>query len=170
MYANDIQFVPEIEESLHKMGYGAVVNTTRVKEMLNYARTLFVMVVVIFIVVMFFGVLTILFVFSDLTFRKRGTIGIMRIMGMPRPGVLLFFIVRSIVIGMGGAAVAVMAGYVLALILTTRMKIGFSGSMIDVGLVCLGALITTTVGGGWPSWRTAYRLDPVDAIQNARVQ
>lgn len=170
MYANDIQYVPEIVESLHKLGYGASADVTRVNEMLNYARTLTVMVLVIFGSVMIFGILTILFVFSDLTYRKRGAIGIMRIMGMPRPGVLFFFVVRSMVIGMGGAVVAVMVGYGLAMLLKVQWKVGFACSWNDVGWVCLGALITTILGGGWPSWKTAYRLDPVDAIQNARVQ
>jgi ABC-type lipoprotein release transport system permease subunit len=169
VYANDLDDVPKVDAALQALHYSATSSKTRVLEMQGYAGTLDVLVKAVMISVLFFGTLTLVFVFTDVTARKRGAIGIMRIMGMPKHGVFCIVLVRSMVVGALGGLGTIAMGYALAAAITRFAGADCKIEPMDLGLVLAGACACCLLGVAMPALR-AILINPVDAILIARTQ
>ncbi len=169
VYANHLGDVPDVDKELRNRGYTTMSSKTRVLEMQSYANTLDILVRVILYCVLGFGLLTVLVVFSEVSNRKRGAIGIMRIMGMPPSGVFCVLFVRALVVGGFGGFATIVFGSLIALILTKTSSAACAIGFYDLGLIFLGALGCCMLGVFIPAWNAA-RLDPVDAILQSNIQ
>lgn len=137
--------------------------------MKGYADTLDVLVKAVMVSVLNFGTLTVVFVFSDVTARKRGAIGIMRIMGMPKFGVFCIVLVRALVVGTLGGLGTIAMGYALAATITRYAGAECKIVPLDLALVVAGACSCCLLGVTIPALR-AILVNPVDAILQARTQ
>jgi ABC-type lipoprotein release transport system permease subunit len=170
VYADDVYLVPPLMDELKARGYQVHSDNLRhIAEIKKYHQMLDLMAAVVFSSVAVAGMLATLVVFIDYTFRRRGAIGIMRILGMPKPGVFTIFVFRSAMVGVSGALTALALGWVIGLAIGHVFKIGLTFNWLDSLAVLGAAVLTTLAGAGYPSWRNAYRLDPVEAISGARV-
>ncbi|MCP4990628.1 MAG: hypothetical protein GY928_32685 [Colwellia sp.] len=169
VYVSHLDDVPDVDKELRTRGYTTLSSKTRVLEMQSYANTLDVLVRVILYCVLGFGLLTVLVVFSEVSNRKRGAIGIMRIMGMPPSGVFCVLFVRALVVGAFGGFATIIFGSLIALILTQTSSATCVIGLYDLGIIFIGALSCCMLGVFIPAW-CAARLDPVDAILQSNIQ
>src|SRR5262249_9601187 len=118
VYATDIDQVPAVIDRLQAAGYlASSLNKTQILEMQGYSQILTVLVWTIAVAVLGFGIWTVFCVFFDVTNRKRGAIGIMRIMGMPPEGIVCIMFVRALIVGASGAGVAMVIGVAIAAVI-----------------------------------------------------
>ena len=170
VYALDLERVPQVDRVLQERGYSTLSSKTRVLEMRSYAKTLDLLVWVVMAVVLTFGAWTISLVFGDVTSRKRGAIGILRIMGMPKNSVFGFVFVRALVVGSAGFVVGVMFGGILTVTIPGIWGADIRLEAVDFVWIFLGALLCSFIGVTIPAWHAARKLDPVDAILQSRIQ
>ena len=96
-------------------------------------------VVLLSVGVLSFGVFTVYNVLHDSTSRKRGMIGIIRVMGVSRLGVFYFVFLRAITIGIVSGLVTVALGYLLQWPLASLDKLAVFGLQLFVTLATLVA-------------------------------
>jgi ABC-type antimicrobial peptide transport system permease subunit len=136
--------------------------------MMGHARSLDMLILVIFAAVFVFGIFTLLSLFNDVTNRKRGTIGVMRLLGAGSRQIFIFLFVRSFLV----AALAAGGSYAVGLGIAHLLE-GISVDCIltlsDLQVVAAGALVCCAIGVGLPASWTIRRMEPVDAIANASV-
>jgi lipoprotein-releasing system permease protein len=125
-------------------------------------------VLIVGIGVFLFGVVTVIFVLQDSTDRKRGIIGILRVMGVSKFGVFYIIFLRSACIGVLSVFVTVVFGYILKSAL-----MGWNVHIIfyfrDVFIVSVGALFCCCIGTLLPAYK-ASKMDPFDAILEGRFR
>jgi len=102
--------------------------------------------------------------------RRRSEIGIMRAFGISRSFIALVFVLQGLIIGMVGAAIGCLTGFMLCSWLATLTKADGSvllpvapeqGGYVTVFvLTMLGAVLASVLPA-----RSAARLDPLEAIQ-----
>ncbi len=170
VYADDLNDVPEVDDYFREKGYGTISSRTRVEEMQGYVDTLDVLIFVVLCGVLGFGAVTVLFVFWDVTVRKRGAIGIMRIMGMPPMGVLLITFVRASVVGLIGALTTLALGLLLMFLLNTFTTASCIPGYLDAVWILAGSFFCCFLGVAFPAYYAAVWLDPVDAIFASKLQ
>jgi ABC-type lipoprotein release transport system permease subunit len=179
-YAYSIDEVPDVVRALKKRNYVVMSEETRISEIHQQDNSLWLLVCIVGLGVFLFGVITVVSVLLDSTDRKRGTIGIMRVMGVSRVGVFYIIFLRSLLIGFFAIIVTLFFGYLLALILVWQppadltwlqwkpiVRINFMP--IDLFIVSLGALFCCSFGALIPA-RKASKLDPFDAILEGRFR
>jgi hypothetical protein len=179
-YALSIDEVPVVVKSLKEQSYVVMSEETRISEIHQQDNSLWLLVCIVGLGVFLFGVITVVSVLLDSTDRKRGTIGIMRVMGVSRVGVFYIVFLRSLLIGFFAIIVTVSFGYLLALILIyqppaditwlqwkPQVRINFQP--VDLIIVSAGALFCCSFGALIPS-RKASRMDPFDAIMEGRFR
>lgn len=178
LYTHTIDDVPLAVRQLREKGYAVLSESTRISEIQQQDGSLQLLVYIVAGGVFFFGVITVVSVLVDSTERKRGTIGILRVMGMSRAGVFLVVVVRAVLIGILAAIACLLFGYVLALFLsidgtTVHPWLSWKPSIQvllepqDLYLVALGALACSGIGAVFPALR-ASRIDPFEAIVEGR--
>ena len=149
----------------------------RIAEIQEQDTSLRVLVAVVAIGVFLFGVITVFSVLVDSTDRKKGMIGILRVMGISGPGVFFILLARAVIIGVMAAAVCCGIGVLLAALLgktiagaeylawlpQVRVVLGPSEYL----LVTAGAILCAAFGVLMPAVK-ASRLDPFDAIMEGQ--
>ncbi|GHT18135.1 hypothetical protein FACS1894189_5500 [Planctomycetales bacterium] len=179
-YAQSIDEVPNVVKALKERNYAVMSEETRISEIHQQDNSLWLLVCIVGLGVFLFGVITVVSVLLDSTDRKRGTIGIMRVMGVSRAGVFYIIFLRSLLIGFFAIIVTLFFGYLLAFALLWQppadlmwlqwkpiVRINFQP--IDLFIVSLGALFCCSFGALIPA-RKASKLDPFDAILEGRFR
>lgn len=178
LYTHTIDNVPAAVEYLSQRRYAVLSESNRIAEIQTQDQSLQLLVVVVAIGVLFFGIVTVVSVLVDSTDRKRGTIGILRVMGMSRAGVFYIVIIRALIIGLLAALLSLGLGYGFAWLLGQGPQdLGWPVPWRAVNVVFLeadlltvlaGALACAGVGAIVPAWR-AGTIDPFDAIMEGRL-
>lgn len=180
LYSRTIDDVPAVVKALSEREFAVMSETGRISEIHRQDDSLQLLVLVVGTGVFLFGVVTVVSVLVDATDRKRGTIGILRVMGMSRGGIFISILMRSAAIGLLAAALSVGCGWLLAWGLewvpsTELWWLKWKPIMnvelypIDWSIVAAGALLCCSCGALLPAWR-ASRLDPFDAIVEGRFR
>ena len=180
LYANTIDDVPSVVDKLKERQFAVMSQSTRISEIHQQDFSLRLLVLIVGAGVFLFGVVTVVTVLLDSTERKRGTIGILRVMGVPRAAVFYMVFLRAAVIGSIAAGVTLGLGYLTGQVLgwepspdtmwgTWKPIIKVIIKPEDMILVVAGALACCGLGSIIPAFR-ASRLDPFDAIVEGRFR
>ncbi len=180
LYASTIDDVPAIVDALMARRFAVMSESTRIAEIHEQDQSLHLLVFVVGLGVFFFGVLTVINVLSDSTDRKRGTIGILRVMGVSRIGIFYLVVLRAAAIGILAGVVSLLFGEALSWLLMWHVPAGswlaqwkpnvtILISPTDLAWVFAGAITCAALGALWPALR-ASRLDPFDAIVEGRFR
>lgn len=179
-YAKTIDEVPAVVTALTSLAFAVESQNSRIMEIHGQDQSLQILVWVVGFGVFLFGVVTTVSVLTDSTDRKRGTIGILRVMGVSRLGVFYITVLRAAAIGLLAGITAACVGCVLAAILGWEPSSEFRYlewkpcvtvllHPLDLGTVFLGALLCSGLGAILPAWK-ASRLDPFEAIVEGRFR
>ncbi len=180
LYARTIDDVPAVVATLSKQQFAVMSETGRIAEIHRQDRSLQLLVWVVGIGVFLFGIVTVVSVLMDSTDRKRGTIGILRVMGVSPGGIFVSILLRSAMIGLLAAALSLACGVGLAIALewqpsstahwlSWKPVVHIELHPWDMAIVAAGALLCCGLGSLPPAWR-ASRLDPFDAIVEGRFR
>jgi hypothetical protein len=180
LFAKTIDDVPSLAEGLYDAKFAVQSEDARIQEIHEQDSSLRLLVFVVGLGVFLFGVLTVISVLVDSTDRKRGTLGILRVMGVSKLGVFWIVVLRAAVIGFLAGCLSVVFGKFLAAFLewpapadsilaTWKPTVRISLTPQDILLVFLGALICASVGAIYPAIR-ASRIDPFEAIVEGRFR
>jgi hypothetical protein len=178
LYTDTIDNIPEAVDYLSERRYAVLSESNRIAEIQTQDQSLQLLVVVVAIGVLFFGIVTVVSVLVDSTDRKRGTIGILRVMGMSRAGVFYVVLIRALIIGLLAALLSLALGFGFAWLLGPGPRelgwwipwraVSVVFLEIDLITVVVGALACAGVGALVPAWR-AGTIDPFDAIMEGRL-
>ncbi len=178
LYAHTIDDVPRLVTALAERRFAVMSETGRISEIQRQDDSLQSLVWVVGAGVFLFGTLTVFSVLMDSTDRKRGVIGILRVMGMSRVGIFVSILLRSMVIGALAAALGLACGWGLKVLLGWQPEpswwnwkpvISVELVLVDLVLVAAGAMLCCGLGAIPPAWR-ASRLDPFDAIVEGKFR
>lgn len=180
LFAKTIDDVPSLAERLYNEKFAVQSEDARIQEIHEQDSSLRLLVFVVGLGVFLFGVLTVVSVLIDSTDRKRGTLGILRVMGVSKLGIFWIVVLRAAVIGFLAGCVSVVFGKLLAaflewpapadsLLAAWKPTVRISLTPQDIVLVFLGALICAAVGAIYPAVR-ASRIDPFEAIVEGRFR
>jgi len=171
MFAKVLEDVPTLDTALREMGYSTTSSRTSVEEMRDYVRTLDILFLCIFWIVLLLGVFAVGSAFWDVTVRKRGTIGIVRLMGMSGFHVFVFVFIRALLIGGLAILAALIIGQGTAIALESGWQVACRFSWgTDLALLATCTLCCCILGVAFPAIYAATKLDPVDAISGGRIQ
>jgi len=177
MYTATIDDVPLAADMLAKRKYAVLSEVSRIAEIQAQDTSLKVLVTVVALGVFLFGVITVFSVLVDSTDRKKGMIGILRVMGISGPGVFFILLARAVIIGVMAAAVCCGIGILSAALLgktiagaeylawlpQVRVVLGLGEYLV----VTAGAILCAALGVLMPALK-ASRLDPFDAIMEGQ--
>jgi hypothetical protein len=162
--------VPLIDKKLQSLGYSTVSSRLRVLEMQSYSGTLDLLVTVLQILAIVLGIVISTVLFGEITQRKQTAVGVMRIMGMPSTGVVIFVLLRAIIVASLGWTLA----SVMAVLMTiTLPRIADAPCVIDwhdYAMVLLGSISCAGIGIAYSAYHAAFVLSPMDAVRNGKVQ
>ncbi|MDA7884785.1 hypothetical protein N9B23_00275 [bacterium] len=177
LYTETIDDVPAAVETLANQNFAVLSESSRIAEIQTQDGSLQILVGVVAVGVFFFGVITVFSVLVDSTDRKKGTIGILRVMGLPGMGVFFVVLFRSLVIGVLAALLCMLVGLVLGQFLAADLSevelfiwkpvITVALGISDYLLIAAGAILCAALGSIMPAIR-ASRLDPFDAIMEGQ--
>lgn len=162
---------------LAKRKYAVLSEVGRIAEIQEQDTSLKVLVAVVALGVFLFGIVTVFSVLVDSTDRKKGMIGILRVMGISSGGVFVILLARAVIIGVMAAILCCGIGVFLAAALgktligseyltwlpQVRVVLGLNEYL----LVTLGAVLCAGLGVLMPALK-ASRLDPFDAIMEGQ--
>ena len=166
LYCDTINEVPTVADALIDNGYAILSEKDRIDEIQGTNDSLGLLVLVVGTGVIGFGVFTVISVLTDSTDRKKGTIGILRVMGVSKAGVFLIVLVRAALIGIIAGGLAIVVGYLIAAVLGERVSVSFQIS--HIGIVLGGAFCCAAGGSLLPAWK-ASNLDPFEAILEGKA-
>jgi putative ABC transport system permease protein len=103
---------------------------------------------------------------------RQREIGTLRALGFSRLSIISSFLLESIILALGGAAVGAAFALILGFVKFTMMNfqtwseivIGFQPSGASIGIGMVGGGVMGVLGGLYPAWR-ASRMNPVDAMR-----
>lgn len=168
LYCSTIDDVPAVVRQLGERQLLYQSEGARIAEIQKQDESLRAVVLIVGIGVFLFGVFTVLSVLLESTARKRGTIGILRVMGVSRPGIFYLVFIRAAMIGLLAAVLTVTVGTMLEWGLSfLAIKVSLLG--IDLAMVFPGALFCCVAGSLYPAW-DASRVDPFEAIIEGRFR
>jgi len=177
LYVRDINDVPAAFERLKPPRYSCECELSLITNIHRQDNSLRILVLVVAFGVFLFGIITVFSVMVDSTDRKKGTIGILRVMGTSQLGVFLIVLLRSVVIGLLAAVVCVFFGWGLANLLAADLStaewmswkpiISVIVGPTEIAYVALGAILCSAFGSFIPALR-ASRLDPFEAISQGQ--
>jgi ABC-type lipoprotein release transport system permease subunit len=110
VYAETIDDVPDVVAQVAALNYLYDSQSGRIEEIHKQDASLGFIVVVVGVGVWLFGVFTVYNVLHESTARKRGMIGILRVMGVPREGVFYLILTRACLLGLIAGAVTIALG------------------------------------------------------------
>jgi ABC-type lipoprotein release transport system permease subunit len=177
MYTHTIDDVPLAADMLAKRKYAVLSEVGRIAEIQAQDTSLKVLVAVVALGVFLFGIVTVFSVLVDSTDRKKGMIGILRVMGISSAGVFVILLARAVIIGVMAAVLCCGIGVFLAAALgktligseyltwlpQVRVVLGLNEYL----LVTIGAVLCAGLGVLMPALK-ASRLDPFDAIMEGQ--
>lgn len=179
LYARTIDEVPTVVRALAERQFAVMSETGRITEIHRQDESLQLLVLVVGLGVFLFGVVTVFSVLMDSTDRKRGTIGILRVMGMSRAGIFASILLRATAIGAAAALLSLLCGWGLSQALAWPPRdfswlqwkpvVAVQLHQMDLLIVAAGAMLCCGFGAIPPAWR-ASRLDPFDAIVEGRFR
>lgn len=180
LYTNTIDDVPSAVGWLHDHGFAVMSEATRITEIHEQDHSLQLLVLIVGAGVFLFGTITVVSVLLDSTERKRGTLGILRVMGVSRLGVFYLVYCRATIIAVLAAGVTIGIGYGVSWFLAWQppadLEWGDWKPVInviihaeDLLVVAAGSLACCGLGSLIPA-RKASRLDPFDAIIEGRFR
>lgn len=184
LYARTIDDVLTVIPALEARHFAYRAQNARIKEIQGQDRQLVDLVLIVGLGVFFFGVFTVISVLLDATERKRGTIGIMRVMGVSRVGVFAIVFIRAIAVGLMAGLLTWAVGQGITYLLNFRPNPTDSLSRWlsrvwpevtaiigsdDIALVLAGAILCCVLGAIYPALK-ASRLDPFDAIVEGKFR
>jgi len=180
LYARTIDDVPGVAADLSSRGFAVLSEGGRIAEIHSQDQSLQILVWVVGAGVFLFGVVTVVSVLQESTDRKRGTIGILRVMGVSQFGVFYLVVLRACAIGVLAGLVSVVCGHAIAFVLgwspqprpqwlDWKPEVTVLLVSRDIALVFAGALACSVLGAVIPAWR-ASRLDPFEAIVEGRFR
>ena len=129
----------------------------------------------VFIIIISIAAITVVGMLTMIVMEKRKAIGVLKSLGVPRRGIMAIFMIQGTAIGVTGALLGSLLGYVACRVVD-RVGIDLPGDVyiIDtlpvqmrggdfaiVSAVAVGLCFLATL---YPSWEAA-RLDPVEAIR-----
>ena len=162
LYAKTIDDVPAVVQELGRRGMNYASENSRIREIHKQDSSLEFIVVVVGIGVLVFGVFTVANVLLDSTARKRGTLGILRVMGVSRGGVFFLVFLRAALIGVLAGGLSLLAGLAVAWLLRL-VPVLISIRVFDLAAVFVCSIVCCVVGSLYPAW-TASRVDPYETI------
>jgi putative ABC transport system permease protein len=103
---------------------------------------------------------------------RQKEIGTLRALGFSRLSIISSFLLESIILALGGAAVGAACALILGFVKFTMMNfqtwseivIGFQPSGASIGIGMIGGGVMGVLGGLYPAWR-ASRMNPIDAMR-----
>jgi ABC-type antimicrobial peptide transport system permease subunit len=158
--------VPILHKELLKQ-FAVESNLTRILEMQNYAHILKMLVNVVGCVVFAFGLFTVTLLLSDITSRKKGDIGILSCMGIPKWAAVYFVIIRATLIGTLGCLIAYVSSIAISLILSA-CNVRCAAPIYDLWWLLPFSIICCWAGAVVPAWR-AVLLDPVKCLLEGKL-
>ena len=177
LFTHTIDEVPATSDILQKRGFGVSSKNFEIKQIHKQTNSLSVLVRIVAIGVFLFGVITVFSVLVDSTDRKKGTIGIYRVMGVSRIGVFYILLVRALSIGLMAAFLCSGLGFIFATLLSTHLSnselfswlptINIILTTNDYLTIAAGALLCASVGVLIPAIK-ASRVDPFEAIMQGQ--
>jgi hypothetical protein len=178
VFTHNIDEVPAVVDALTGRGFSVMSESGRISEIHEQDSSLQLLVWVVATGVFLFGIVTVFSVLLDSTDRKRGVLGILRVMGVSRRGIFLLVLVRAAALGILAGLLAAVAGYAVAQVLAWvppagtlfaqfKPVVSIQIDASDVALVVLGAILCAAIGAIVPALR-ASRIDPFDAIVEGR--
>jgi hypothetical protein len=173
-----IDQVPAAVDWLVDRGFSVMSESGRISEVHKQDSSLQLLVWVVGLGVFLFGIVTVFSVLVDSTDRKRGVLGILRVMGMSQGGVFAMVLLRAAAIGIIAGLVAVVSGFAIASFLdwsppatvpfaARKPQVSIILGAGDILVVLVGAVLCAAIGALLPAWK-ASRLDPFDAIIEGR--
>lgn len=169
VYASSIDAVPELDEQLQAMGYSTISSASRVTEMRHHLDTLAVLKQSMLVGVIALGILTLTVVYWDVARRRRGMIGVLRLCGVSPTGIITIMITRGLIVGLLGAALTVLVGYGLVGLISRLLNASCNITPGDQARVAVAAVACSILGILPSSIRTAFSVNPCDAISDARM-
>ena len=177
LQVDDINNVPKIVTAMQEeRGYSVIANTEQIDNMQEMDSFLNMLIGVIAVCVLAFGLITVISTMNDSTERKRGMIGILRVMGVSKFGIFFFVLLRSCIIAVFAAILMMLFGTLIAM---TCILLGTAGvlpssvlvifTLKDVLLVIGGILGCCILGSLIPAW-SASRIDPIQVVQEGRFK
>lgn len=180
LYTNTIDDVPSVVQWLQDHRFAVMSEATRITEIHQQDQSLEILVLIVGVGVLLFGTVTVVSVLLDSTERKRGTLGILRVMGVSRFGVFYLVFLRATIIAVLAAGLTIIVGYAISSILGWQPQpastlahwkpvIHLILRPEDLLVVILGSLACCGLGSMIPA-RKASRMDPFDAIVEGRFR
>jgi hypothetical protein len=166
-YARTLHEVPALDTGLRQAGFMTQSERTRIEEIQGYARTLDLLVSLVGGIVVLSGVWTLAAVLSDNTARKRGALGILRVLGVSRLGLCYFVAARAVFIGVIAGVLLVPVSLGAARFLTGHVALCELAAEHLAGVFAL-AVGASLVGVLWPAFQAA-RLDPAETVAQANT-
>ena len=162
LFARTIDEVPAVVAELRRRDYVPDSQNARIREIQQQDASLEFIVVMVSIGVLIFGVFTVANVLLDSTARKRGTLGILRVMGVSQGGVFVLVFLRSAMIGCAAGVLSILAG--LGIAWASRLfRVGVALRPTDLAAVFVASVGCCVIGSLYPAW-TASRIDPYETI------
>ncbi|MEZ6044049.1 MAG: FtsX-like permease family protein [Planctomycetaceae bacterium] len=180
LYAQTIDDVPAVVTSLRDKGYAIMSEESRIREIHQQDHSLQLLVWIVAVSVFVFGTITVFSVLHDSTERKRGSIGILRVMGVSQFGLFYMVFLRAAIIGILAATFSIVVGYGIATFLNWspseqslfygyKPVILLSITPLDILIIAAGALFCCLLGSLIPA-RRASSMDPFEAIIEGRFR
>jgi ABC-type antimicrobial peptide transport system permease subunit len=166
-YARSLDDVPKIDALLHQAGFTTQSERTRIEEIQGYARVLRLLVHFVGSIVVLCGIVTLGVVLSDNTARKRGALGVLRLMGFGRGDLLVFVVARALLLGVIGGLVLIPLSYIFAELLT-RLGALCELHLHHLVIVFALAIGSSLIGICYPALQTS-RQDPMSDIGGSNL-
>ncbi|MFH1688768.1 MAG: ATP-binding cassette domain-containing protein [Candidatus Eisenbacteria bacterium] len=167
VFVHDVYQVVGMHEKLSGR-FGVRSNQARVKEVQKYRSILDFLVNVLSVIGVVIAFATVWIVFHDVSERKKGMIGTLRIMGLSRGGVMTLLLTQGILVALISGVLLVIFGLVIAGLI--NLIVGESACAlgpVDFLWVAVAIVLVCVVGTYFPA-RAVSRVDPVVALKESQ--
>ncbi len=168
VFVRDVLDVASMHQQMSQ-GYGVISQYAKVREVQGNTAILDRLVLIIGFVAMLIGVVTVGMVFWDMCDRKKGMIGILRVMGCTRQGIFIILMIRGLMMAVISSMLFVMVGFLTAELLNVWDPGTCDLRIVDYVLVVACLTPLCLVGTAIPSYLLSKR-EPVDLLRAASEQ